>query len=30
MEKSGPLSFQREMAANLAHWKGKEYPTVQL
>ncbi|AYG02515.1 hypothetical protein [Gryllotalpicola protaetiae] len=24
----GPLSFQREMAANLAHWIGKDYPSV--
>ena len=29
LEKSGPLSFQREFAAKLAHWKGKDYPTVQ-
>ncbi len=29
MEKSGPLSFQREMAAKLQHWRGKEYPTVE-
>ncbi len=26
----GPLSFQREMAARLQHWIGKEYPTVAL
>jgi len=29
MEKSGPLSFQREMAARLQHWRGKDYPTVE-
>lgn len=29
MEKSGPLSFQREFAARLQHWKGKDYPTVE-
>ncbi len=29
MEKSGPLAFQREFAAKLAHWKGKDYPSVQ-
>jgi hypothetical protein len=29
MTKSGPLSFQREFAARLQHWKGKEYPTVE-
>ena len=28
MEKSGPLSFQREFAAKLQHWKGKDYPSV--
>lgn len=28
MEKHGPLSFQREMAAKLQHWKGKDYPPV--
>jgi hypothetical protein len=27
---SGPLSFQREMAANLAHWIGKPYPSVEI
>ena len=26
--KHGPLAFQREFAAKLAHWKGKEYPSV--
>lgn len=30
MERSGPLSFQIEMAQKLSHWKGKDYPTVQL
>ena len=29
MEKSGPLSFQREFASKLQHWRGKEYPTVE-
>lgn len=29
MEKSGPLSFQREFAAKLQHWRGKDYPTVE-
>jgi hypothetical protein len=29
MAESGPLSFQREFAARLAHWKGKDYPSVQ-
>ena len=29
MERSGPLSFQREFAARLQHWKGKDYPTVE-
>ncbi|POF27865.1 hypothetical protein [Roseibium marinum] len=29
MEKSGPLSFQKEMAAKLQHWRGKDYPTVE-
>ncbi|TYC52578.1 hypothetical protein FMN50_17735 [Rhodobacterales bacterium] len=27
--KSGPLSFQREFAAKLQHWRGKDYPTVE-
>jgi len=27
---SGPLSFQREYAAKLSHWLGKDYPTVAL
>lgn len=26
----GPLSFQREYAAKLSHWIGKDYPTVAL
>lgn len=30
MEKYGPLSFQREYAAKLAHWEGKDYPSVQI
>lgn len=30
MQRSGPLSFQREMAAKLSHWKGRDYPSVQL
>lgn len=30
MEKYGPLSFQREYAKNLAHWEGKDYPSVQM
>lgn len=29
MEKQGPLAFQREFAARLQHWKGKEYPSVE-
>jgi len=29
-ERLGPLSFQREYAANLAHWAGKDYPSVAL
>ncbi|MGV0875929.1 hypothetical protein V6767_02155 [Martelella sp. FLE1502] len=29
MSKSGPLSFQREMAAKLQHWRGKDYPSVE-
>jgi hypothetical protein len=28
--RSGPLSFQREMAENMRHWLGKEYPSVAL
>lgn len=27
---SGPLSFQREYAAKLSHWLGKDYPSVAL
>jgi hypothetical protein len=27
---SGPLSFQREYAANLAHWIGRPYPSVEV
>ena len=26
----GPLSFQREYARNLAHWMGRQYPSVAL
>ncbi|GAA4158243.1 hypothetical protein GCM10022286_10860 [Gryllotalpicola daejeonensis] len=26
----GPLSFQREMAANLSHWLGRDYPSVEV
>lgn len=26
----GPLAFQREMADNLSHWVGKDYPSVAL
>lgn len=29
MEKNGPLSFQREFAARLQHWRGKSYPSVE-
>ena len=28
--RSGPLSFQREFAARLQHWVGKDYPSVAL
>jgi hypothetical protein len=28
--RSGPLSFQREMAANLSHWIGKDYPSIEI
>jgi hypothetical protein len=28
--RSGPLSFQREYARNLAHWIGKPYPSVEV
>ncbi|OAE48348.1 hypothetical protein [Agrobacterium tumefaciens] len=28
MSRSGPLSFQREFARKLAHWKGRQYPSV--
>lgn len=28
MQKSGPLAFQREFAANLQQWIGKDYPSV--
>ncbi len=30
MQRSGPLAFQREFAAKLQHWNGKDYPTVAL
>lgn len=26
----GPLSFQREMANNLEHWRGRRYPSVEI
>ncbi|WP_174801254.1 hypothetical protein [Martelella limonii] len=29
IQKTGPLSFQREMAARLQHWRDKDYPTVE-
>lgn len=29
MTKSGPLSFQREFATKLQHWRGKDYPSVE-
>ncbi|MBO0347407.1 hypothetical protein [Roseibium limicola] len=29
LTKSGPLSFQREFAAKLQHWRDKEYPSVE-
>ncbi len=29
MAKSGPLAFQRAFAANLQHWVGKDYPSVE-
>jgi hypothetical protein len=28
VRKSGPLSFQREFAAGLDHWTGKDYPSI--
>jgi hypothetical protein len=28
MEREGPLAFQRHFAKELAHWEGKEYPSV--
>jgi hypothetical protein len=28
MEKDGPLAFQKEFAAKLQHWSGKDYPSV--
>lgn len=28
--RSGPLSFQREYAARLSHWLGRDYPSVML
>ena len=28
--RSGPLSFQKEMAANMSHWLGRPYPSVAL
>jgi hypothetical protein len=29
MEREGPLAFQKKFAADLAHWKGREYPSVE-
>ncbi|WP_417670366.1 hypothetical protein [Roseibium sp.] len=29
MESQGPLAFQKEFAAKLQHWKGKDYPSVE-
>ena len=29
-KKHGPLSFQREYAAKLKHWWGRDYPTIAL
>ncbi len=29
-EKFGPLSFQRKFATDLAHWRGRDYPSVAL
>lgn len=29
LQEHGPLSFQREFAAKLQHWRGKEYPSVE-
>lgn len=29
-DRSGPLAYQREFAADLAHWIGKEYPSIAL
>ncbi|MFI8889973.1 hypothetical protein [Streptomyces paradoxus] len=26
----GPLSYQREFAADLAHWRGRPHPSIQL
>lgn len=28
MKEKGPLAFQREFAAKLQHWNGKDYPSV--
>lgn len=28
MTEKGPLAFQKEFAANLQHWIGKDYPSV--
>ncbi|MCH1881351.1 hypothetical protein [Agrococcus sp. ARC_14] len=30
MERSGPLSFQKEYRDKLSHWIGKQYPSVAL
>jgi len=29
LKEKGPLSFQREFAAKLQHWRGKDYPSVE-
>lgn len=29
LHKTGPLSFQREFAAKLQHWRDRDYPTVE-
>lgn len=28
LRSAGPLAFQREFAAKLQHWKGRDYPSV--
>jgi hypothetical protein len=27
-QKDGPLAFQREFAARLGHWRGRDYPSI--